>query len=67
VVHGWDLWPNPGFSLVVAGFEPNANPRPELPPKPPAQPPYVEDWQAFLVVCQLSVGERILSQEILPP
>lgn len=26
VVHGWDLWPNPGFSLVLLGYEPNRDP-----------------------------------------
>jgi hypothetical protein len=64
VVHGWDLWPNPGFSLVFLGWEPNA-----LPADSPGQNAYVSNWKAWLGIFELSHGRRVLSQEnvALPP
>ncbi|MGA2656823.1 MAG: PDZ domain-containing protein [Verrucomicrobiota bacterium] len=63
VVHRWDLWPNPGFSLLVLGYQPSRNPAEDLEPKRPSQPVYAEDWSAFAGVLDLSVGKRILSQD----
>jgi hypothetical protein len=67
VAHGWDLGPNPGFSLLVVGYEPNGIPSKDLEPKRPAQPVFAEDWNAFAGILDLSVGKRILSQENAAP
>lgn len=60
VVHRWDLWPNPGFSLVVLGYEPNPGVRrePENDPKT-----YDQEWQAYLGFFEVSYGKRVVSQE----
>ena len=60
VVHRWDLWPNPGFSLVVLGYEPNPGLRPE-----PGQnhKTYDQEWQAYLAFFEISYGKRIVAQE----
>jgi membrane-associated protease RseP (regulator of RpoE activity) len=60
VVHQWDLWPNPGFSLVVLGYEPNPGTRHELGNKKEV---YDEDWKAYLVFFEVSDGKRVVSQE----
>jgi hypothetical protein len=60
VVHPWDLWPDPGFSLVVLGYEPNPGVRRELGNN---RETFDEEWKAYLVFFELSVGKRILSQE----
>ena len=59
VVHGWDLWLNPGFSCVFAGYEPNAGLRHDL---GAAREVYDEDWKAFAAIFEFSSGKRILSQ-----
>jgi len=60
VVHQWDLWPNPGFSLVVVGYEPNPGVRRNLGKD---RETYDEEWKAYLGFMELSVGKRVLSQE----
>lgn len=60
VVHQWDLWPNPGFSLVVVGCEPNPGLRRDLGKDREA---YDEEWKAYLGFVELSVGKRVVSQE----
>jgi hypothetical protein len=67
VVHPWDLWPNPGFSLALLGYQPNRNSAADLDPKHPNQPVYAEDWKAFAGIVDWSVGKRILSQERAAP
>jgi membrane-associated protease RseP (regulator of RpoE activity) len=60
VVHRWDLWPNPGFSVVVAGYETNPGLRREL---SGAKEVYDEDWSAYLGCLELSAGKRVIEQE----
>jgi hypothetical protein len=63
VVHSWDLWPNPGFSLVMAGYEPNPGLRRELGDHPRTHEVYDEEWVAFLGFLEISKGKHIVSQE----
>jgi hypothetical protein len=67
VVHHWDLWPNPGFSVVVLGYQPTRNSPEDLDPKHPGRPVYAEDWNVFAGILDLSVGKRIFSQETAAP
>ena len=60
VVHRWDLWPNPGFSVVFAGYEPNPGLRSEL---SGAKEVYDEDWSLYAGCLELSSGKRVISQE----
>lgn len=68
VVHGWDLWPNPGFSVICVGCEPNPGLRKELGshPKPGAEV-YDEGWQTYLVIFEVSHGKRVVAQEAVAP
>jgi len=67
VVHGWDLWPNPGFSAICVGYEPNPGLRKELGNHPkPGETVYDEGWQAYLVFMEVSHGKRIIAQESVP-
>ncbi|HLX70200.1 MAG TPA: PDZ domain-containing protein [Verrucomicrobiae bacterium] len=63
VVHRWDLWPNPGFSLVVAGYEPNPGLRRELTGDKLHEEVYDEDWSVYLGCVELSSGKRVIGQE----
>ena len=64
VVHRWDLWPNPGFSLVCIGYEPNPGLRHEFGASAKAKAElYDENWSAYLVFMELSSGERVVAQE----
>lgn len=60
VVHGWDLWPNPGFSLVFVGYEPNPGLRQQL---GSSKDLFDEDWKVFAGIFELSGGKRILAQK----
>jgi hypothetical protein len=60
VVHRWDLWPNPGFSLVCVGYEPDPGLRHDL---GKANEVYDENWSAYLVFMEVSCGKRVLAQE----
>lgn len=60
VVHQWDLCPNPGFSLVVLGYEPNPGIRHELGNN---RETFDDEWTAYLVFVELTLGKHILSQE----
>ena len=60
-VHRWDLWPNPGFSLVVAGYEPNPGLRSELSGE--EREVYDEDWSVYLGCLELSSGKRVIEQK----
>ena len=60
VVHDWDLWPNPGFSLVIVGYEPNPGLRPQC---NNSSDVFDEDWKAFVGVFELTGGKRILDQK----
>ena len=62
VVRGWDLWPNPGFSLVFAGYEPDPGVRHEL--KAQESEVYDQEWSAFLVVMEVNKGQRVKAQEL---
>jgi len=60
VVQGWDLWPNPGFSLVFVGYEPN----PGLRQQPGSSKDHFdEDWKVFAGIFEVSRGKRILAQK----
>lgn len=63
VVHRWDLWPNPGFSLVVVGYEPNPGLRRELSGANQHEEVYDEDWSAYLGFVEVSHGKRVIAQE----
>jgi len=63
VVHGWDLWPNPGFSFVVLGYEPNPGLREELNGDPKKHDVYDEEHVVFLACVQVSKGKLVVSQE----
>jgi len=66
-VHGWDLWPNPGFSVICVGYEPNPGLRKELGSQPkPNDEVYDEGWQAYLVFLEVSHGKRVVAQEVVP-
>lgn len=62
VVHRWDLWPDPGFSLVLVGYEPNPGLRREL---GRANEAYDENWSAYLVFMEVSSGKRVVAQELV--
>ncbi len=64
VVHRWDLWPNPGFSLVCVGYEPNPGLRHEL---GKTHEVYDENWSAYLGIIEVSSGNRITAQEPVAP
>ncbi len=64
VVHYWDLWPNPGFSLVCVGYEPNPGVRHDLGKNHEV---YDENWSAYLVFMEVSTGKRVLAQEPVAP
>jgi hypothetical protein len=66
VVHRWDLWPNPGFSVVVAGYETNPGLRRELNSAKPHDEVYDEDWSLYAGCIELSSGKRVISQEAVP-
>jgi membrane-associated protease RseP (regulator of RpoE activity) len=59
-VHRWDLWPNPGFSLVCVGYEPNPGLRHDL---GKSHDVYDENWSAYLGFIELSCGKRVMAQE----
>lgn len=63
VVHRWDLWPNPGFSLICIGYEPDPGLRYDIADKPEGTQVYDQKWDAYLVFLELSKGERVTSQE----
>jgi len=64
VVHGWDLWPNPGFSLVVAGYEPTPGIRHDL--NAHVHEVYDEEWSVFLGFMEANKGKRVHSQAVVP-
>jgi hypothetical protein len=61
VVHHWDLWPNPGFSLVLAGYEPNPGLRHDLSAN--VHEVYDEEWSVFLGFVEANQGSRVQAQE----
>jgi len=64
VVHRWDLWPNPGFSLVCIGFEPNPGMRQNFGNQHKDKDElYDESWSAYLVFLEFSSGKRVVAQE----
>jgi hypothetical protein len=63
VVHNWDLWPNPGFSLVVLGYEPNPGLRRDLGGNGRKGDVYDQEWCAFLGFLQVTRGKTVVSQE----
>jgi PDZ domain-containing protein len=60
IVHGWDLWPNPGFSLVLLGYEPSAGLG-----EPGDSDAHVTTWRMWAGVLEFSSGRKILSRENL--
>lgn len=64
VVHRWDLWPNPGFSLVCVGYEPNPGLRHNLGNNLKAHGEvYDENWSAYIGFIEFSCGKRVVAQE----
>ncbi len=64
VIHRWDLWPDPGFSLVCLGYEPNPGLRHDLADNSKTQKEvYDANWSAYLVFMELSYGKRVVAQE----
>jgi hypothetical protein len=66
VVHSWDLWPDPGFSLVVLGYEPNPGLRHDLGRNPDQREVYDEEWSIFVGCLEVSAGKRVVAQELEP-
>ena len=68
VVHRWDLWPDPGFSLVCIGYEPNPGLRHEL-ATAKTRGEYNENWKAYVGFIEVSKGERVMAEEpvAVPP
>jgi hypothetical protein len=64
VVHGWDLWPNPGFSLVFLGLGTNPGLRHDL--NHDTHEVYDVDWNAYLIFFEVSYGKRIIAQQPAP-
>ena len=62
VVHGWDLWPNPGFSLVVLGYEPHLQT-----PDARGKDTYAPEWSTWVGILEVSCGRRIISRETVAP
>jgi hypothetical protein len=60
IIHGWDLWPDPGFSLVLLGYEPSAGTA-----KPRDSDNFVQRWAVWAGVLEFSSGRKILSRETL--
>jgi len=58
VVRGWDLWPNPGFSLVFLGYQSNPGLRSEIRLKDA----YDEEWSSWLGLVQVSLGKCIVER-----
>jgi hypothetical protein len=76
-VHGWDFWyPDAwrgghpwsrGLSLVFVGYQVQTGRRAQLPSAKPAHAVFTSDWDAWLVIFDVSKGKRIISQENVPP
>lgn len=63
VVHGWNLWRfDHGFSVVVAGFDPDVGVRHE-------EGRYASDldWNVWLAILELSSGKTIVARECAAP
>lgn len=58
-VEGWDLWPNPGFSLVFIGYEPNAKLRRDLNGKRELT---TDKWHAWCVIFEVASSDQIVAQ-----
>jgi hypothetical protein len=70
----WDLWPDPGFSLVFLGYQSNRGSRCELGSveatwarncDSEGYRAVDEDWNAWLVVLHLSSQKVIVSQDMV--
>jgi hypothetical protein len=64
IVKPWDLWPNPGFSLVFLGCYKNPGVRHELDGRTDV---WERGWSTWLVLFEVAKGNRILSQSCVPP
>ncbi len=71
-----DLWPNPGFSLIVAGYEQGHPERHEIDGVRNRYAlkygmgevnPIEVDWWSWLAVVSVQKGKTIVSQEPVPP
>jgi hypothetical protein len=62
-VEAWDLWPDPGFSLVFLGYQTGRNVRQDLGTHNPAVD---GQWRAWLGIFEISTSKRILSQTNSP-
>ena len=76
VIHGWDLWPNPGFSLVLIGCHFNPGLREEAAPAKTTSTNSTnhwneiaqdEDWRAWVGIFEVSKCKRIGSQGLGMP
>lgn len=66
VVHPWDLWPNPGFSFVLVGYQPNPGLRHDLVGAAKNSQVYDEEEVVFLGLLEISGGKRVFAQELVP-
>jgi hypothetical protein len=58
-VEGWDLWPDPGFSLVFLGYEPKQKTRRDL---NCAKELSTDKWHAWCAIFELSASDQIVAQ-----
>jgi hypothetical protein len=58
-VEGWDLWPDPGFSLVFLGYEPKQKIRRDL---NSAKELSSDKWHAWCAIFELSASDQIVAQ-----
>jgi hypothetical protein len=73
-INGPDLWPNPGFSLLVLGYQDQPQSRTEMNSvenlyrrkRDPKWQGYDQDWNAWLCIFSVGKGKHIVSQSIVP-
>ena len=61
-----DLWPNPGFSFVLVGYQPNPGLRHDLVGAAKNSQVYDEEEVVFLGLLEISGGKRVFAQELVP-
>jgi membrane-associated protease RseP (regulator of RpoE activity) len=58
-VEGWDLWPDPGFSLVFFGYEPKQKIRRDLNAEKELT---FEKWHTWCAIFEVSASDQIVGQ-----
>ena len=63
IVRGWQLFPDPGFSVVFAGWDTGSRVRKDM----KGRDAHERDWRVWLVLVELSKTKTIFAEEIVPP